>query len=116
MALKDSLGRWGECYSSRLLASQGYEIIDMNLRTPAGEVDVLAIDDDCLVICEVKTRRGSRAGVAGEAIDAARVERLRAIAEHLLCDFGGMRSARVDAIVIDISEGAIEHRHVKGLS
>lgn len=99
-----------------MLVSQGYEIVDMNLRTSAGEVDVLAIDDDCLVICEVKTRRGSRAGVAGEAIDAARVERLRTIAEQLLCEFGAMRSTRVDAILIDISEGAIEHQHVKGLS
>lgn len=116
MALKDSLGKWGERYATYILASQGFEILDLNLRTPAGEVDVLAKDDDCLVICEVKTRRGSRAGVAGEAIDTGRVERLRRIAEHMLCEFGAMRSARVDAVLIDITESAIAHLHVKGLS
>jgi hypothetical protein len=34
----------------------------------------------------------------------------------MLCEFGAMRSARVDAVLIDITESAIEHLHVKGLS
>ena len=39
------------------LADQGMAVLDRNWRCARGEIDLVALDGDCLVVCEVKTRR-----------------------------------------------------------
>ena len=51
------LGRYGEDLAVRYLRERGMEVLERNWRCEHGEVDVVARDGDCLVICEVKTRR-----------------------------------------------------------
>src|SRR5690348_6271287 len=57
-----ALGRYGEALAVRYLREQGMEVVDRNWRCEIGEVDIVARDGDCLVICEVKTRRSSGFG------------------------------------------------------
>lgn len=52
------LGRAGEDLAAAHLQRLGYEIVARNHRTRYGEIDVIAADDETLVIVEVKTRRG----------------------------------------------------------
>ena len=56
------LGRWGERFAAIYLTAIGYRVVAKNLRTPQGEIDLLAIDRwrGTRVIVEVKTRRDLR--------------------------------------------------------
>jgi putative endonuclease len=51
-----ALGAAGERIAEDHLVERGYAIADRNFRTRHGELDLVAMDGDCLVFCEVKTR------------------------------------------------------------
>ncbi len=51
------LGRFGEVVARRFLASKDYFILAGNWRTRVGELDLVALDGECIVFVEVKTRR-----------------------------------------------------------
>ena len=68
----------------RYLREQGMEVLDRNWRCEIGEVDIVARDGDCLVICEVKTRRTLGFGEPVEAVTFAKAMRLRQLAAAYL--------------------------------
>ena len=51
------LGRRGERRAARVLRRHGYRILARNLRTPTGEVDILAEEGGQTVLVEVKSGR-----------------------------------------------------------
>jgi putative endonuclease len=63
LGLRPTLGRRGESIAARHLKKQGYRILGRNLKSSAGEIDVLAEAPDgrTIVVVEVKS-----AGYAGE--------------------------------------------------
>ena len=65
---KHSLGRWGEEIGCNYLAERGYVILKRNLRTPHGEIDILASKENILVFIEVKTRSSNRFGFPETAV------------------------------------------------
>lgn len=50
-------GLKGEDEAARFLERSGFEILDKNVRTRIGEIDLVARDGKTLVFVEVKTRR-----------------------------------------------------------
>lgn len=79
----ESLGRHGEELAARYLWRQGMHILARNWRDhggAAGEVDILARWGPILVAVEVKTRSGMRFGAPTEAVDHAKLERVRRLA------------------------------------
>lgn len=54
-----ALGRLGEDLAAAHLTRLGFSILARNVRTRAGEIDVIASDASTLVFAEVKTRRVS---------------------------------------------------------
>src|SRR5690349_15289065 len=52
-----STGIKGEEEAARFLTRSGYAILDKNVRTRAGEIDLVAKEGKTLVFVEVKTRR-----------------------------------------------------------
>ncbi len=56
------LGQYGEQLAARYLTDAGYVILDRNWRCRSGELDLVAQQGRITVICEVRTRRGHRAG------------------------------------------------------
>ena len=62
MAKRQQLGAWGEQHAVRHLESEGCHIMATNWRCPAGEVDIIALDGECLAFVEVRTRRGQAFG------------------------------------------------------
>lgn len=110
MATKDALGKLGERIASHHLQTLGYQVLATNWRAAAGEVDVVAADCDCLVMCEVKTRRTLSHGHPSEAVNAHRVANLSAAVEQWLAVDGEFQSGRVDVVSIVIGPPlAIEH-------
>jgi putative endonuclease len=63
-----SLGRWGEEEAVRFLRRLGMTIVERNLRTPVGEIDIVARQGKTLVFVEVKTRRSDAFGTPQEAV------------------------------------------------
>ncbi|MGA1812402.1 YraN family protein [Frondihabitans sp. 4ASC-45] len=109
------VGALGEEAAAVHLAERGYRILDRNWRCPEGEVDIVAEDDDYVVVVEVKTRTGHAAGHPFEAVTPAKVQRLRRLA--LAWAHGNPRSGqrlRVDVVAVTLEADAstrpvIEH-------
>ncbi|MDO8307357.1 MAG: YraN family protein [Actinomycetota bacterium] len=77
MRAKDALGRYGEDLAARHLTALGLVILARNWRCSIGELDIIARDGPCLVVCEVKTRRSEQYGLPVEAVGPRKLRRLR---------------------------------------
>ena len=67
---------------------------------------MVALDGDCLVVCEVKTRRGTGAGDPIEAVTWEKVRRLRRLsALYLRSRPHAVSHVRIDAIGILAERG-----------
>lgn len=93
-------GRRGETLCALWLRLKGYRIVARNLRTPQGEIDILARRGDTLAIIEVK-RRGDLTA-AGEAVTARKRRRLSLAARAVLARLPDSErlSVRYDAMLI----------------
>ena len=56
---KKEIGAWGEGIAADWLAEHGYQIIARNVRTPYGEIDIIAQQGDVTIFVEVKTLTSS---------------------------------------------------------
>src|SRR5674476_1068757 len=54
----NAVGAYGERLAARYLTESGMQILDRNWRCDQGEIDIVAIDDTCLVIVEADLERG----------------------------------------------------------
>jgi putative endonuclease len=84
MAAKDVLGRRGEDLAAEFLEQQGLVVLSRNWRCRLGELDVVATDADRLVVCEVKTRSGTRFGEPAEAVTRKKAVRIRRVTQAWL--------------------------------
>ncbi len=50
-------GSKGEKIALQFLKSKSYKIIETNFRCPMGEIDIIAKDEDTLVLIEVRSRK-----------------------------------------------------------
>src|SRR3954471_6810773 len=84
MAAKDELGRRGEDEAVHYLERRGLVVLSRNWRCRDGELDVVAVDGDRLVVCEVKTRSGTRFGEPAEAVTPRKAARIRRLTQAWL--------------------------------
>jgi putative endonuclease len=78
--VKDAVGRFGEQVAADRLQADGLIILERNWRCRAGELDIVALDGSALVFVEVKTRSSLAFGTPAEAIDRAKINRIRRLA------------------------------------
>lgn len=113
MKAKDVLGRRGELLAADFLEDRGIRVIDQNWRCAAGEIDLVAVDGQTLVIAEVKTRRSLRFGHPFESITDAKLHRLRTLSVLWARDHGVfLPRCRIDALAVlddGRSEPVVEH-------
>jgi len=118
MTAKDELGSRGEDIAARELLGLGWSVLARNWRprpgrgSARGEIDIVAVDGDELVIVEVKTRSTAAFGGAVAAVTRVKLARLRRLAAAWLADqerrFAGVR---IDVVCIDM--GRDGHPHVE---
>lgn len=110
-----SLGRQGEEAAARYLQSQGLKILARNLRTPLGEIDLVASHRRNLVFVEVKTRRGMAFGSPAEAVGPRKQRQIVRAAKWYLNDnpHQGLQP-RFDVIAIIVSGDDLRIEHIPG--
>jgi putative endonuclease len=112
-----TLGEYGERLAARYLTDHGLAVIDRNWRCARGEIDLVARDGDCLVFCEVKTRRSERFGTPVEAVDWRKTAKLRRLAAAWLQAHDEHPGRiRIDVIgILRPVDGPARVRHVQGV-
>lgn len=78
------LGTRGEDAACSFLAQRGHTIVERNWKHKRGEVDIISLDGEEIVLTEVKTRSGEEFGSPEEAVDARKQKRLRRLADAYL--------------------------------
>lgn len=107
------LGERGEDAAVAYLGRAGMTVVERNWRCPVGEVDIVALEGDEVVLCEVKTRRSAAKGSPEEAVTPAKQRRYRKLALAYMQHAGGEGvSIRFDVISIQVlSEDRALLRH-----
>ncbi|USI73244.1 YraN family protein [Sphingomonas morindae] len=106
----EAAGRDAEALAAALLRDKGWEILAQRVRTPCGEVDLVARRPGLVAFVEVKARSSRRA--LDLALDARRLSRVAAAAELLIPRFAAPGDdIRIDAILIapDLPPRHLEH-------
>ena len=95
----ETRGREGEARAALYLRGKGWRILDRRVRTPLGEVDLVARRGNLVAFVEVKTR--ATAADLDHAIDQYRLARVAAAAELLMPRYlQPGDDVRVDVILI----------------
>ncbi|MEH3122328.1 MAG: YraN family protein [Sphingomonas phyllosphaerae] len=95
----EEAGRRGERLAAWWLRLKGWQILDRRVRTPAGEVDLVARRGALVAFVEVKTRRTP--AELDHAIDQRRLARVAAAAEVLMPRYATAgEDIRVDVILL----------------
>ncbi|HHU40351.1 MAG TPA: YraN family protein [Propionibacterium sp.] len=111
-------GGQGEDLVAHYLQRRGWEVLDRNWRTAAGEIDLVCRDPEgAVVVCEVKARRGRGWGSPLEAITYDKAVRLRRLAAAWARAHDvAVPSLRVDALgVLWHRDGTASVQHVRGI-
>lgn len=99
-----SLGAAGERLAAEFLVGQGCSLLARNWRSGSlGEIDLVAQDGACLVVVEVRTRRGQRFGTAEESVTPRKQARLVSLAEAYVTETGWAGPVRIDVVAIQLA-------------
>ncbi|MFH1560911.1 MAG: ribonuclease HII [Chloroflexota bacterium] len=97
------LGELGERAARGYVERKGFTILDTNFRCPYGEVDIVALEGDCLVFLEVRTRSSNALGRPEESITRNKERKLIATAETYLQSRRDLTcSWRIDLVAVDV--------------
>jgi putative endonuclease len=92
-------GRDGEALAAHFLKQKGFEILAERVRTPAGEIDLIAKQDGLIAFVEVKWRK--RAADLDAAIDERRLARVAAATEAVAHEYATQgEDIRIDVILL----------------
>jgi putative endonuclease len=106
---RQELGRWGENLAAEHLLKQGYTLIARNVRTPYGEIDLVAQQvsesnegESVTIFVEVKTRTSKSFGYPEEAITPRKQDHLISASQHYLQEHPELNDDwRIDVIAIE---------------
>ena len=112
---RQQCGRDGEERAAAFLAASGLIVVARNVRAAGGEIDLVALDGDTLVFCEIRTRRSGRQGGALESVTPAKQRQVVRVAQHFLVRHPRWHSRpmRFDVVAIDVRGETFEIAHIR---
>jgi putative endonuclease len=98
-----AVGTAAESVAREHLCAHGLTLVCENYRCRLGELDLVLIESDVLVIVEVRLRASTRFGSASESIDWIKRRRILRATEHLRLRHRELRHLRVrfDVVAFD---------------
>jgi putative endonuclease len=110
---RHQFGQDSEMQAEQFLVAKGYRILDRNVRTLLGELDLVAEDQGVVVFVEVKGRATESFGGALLAVNhRKRVKLTKLAAQYLAKRHWSDRACRFDVVLVqgrDSDQGRIEH-------
>jgi len=104
-------GTRSERAAARYLRRQGCRILTRNYSCPVGELDLVALDGDCVVFVEVRSTGNEDAERPALSVDAVKQKRLTALALYFLQQKRLLNyPARFDVLAISWPSGQREPR------
>ena len=96
-------GRRGEMLAALWLMAKGYRILGFRLKTPQGEIDLLAQKGAVLAVVEVKLRVSREAALA--AVTRRQRDRLRRAGEAFAVRRAGLQGAAIRLDLLALAPG-----------
>ena len=104
MENKRKTGAWGENKAAEYLESNGVTILDRNIYTPYGEIDLLGEQGSQLIFFEVKTLRTRKFGDPEVSVSTKKQNHMANSALHYLQEKDLLhREWRIDVIALQAS-------------
>lgn len=94
------IGKKGEEVAEQYLKQEGYKILERNLRSRTGEIDIIALDKDYIVFIEIKTRTSTEYGLPSEAVTERKIKHIYRTAQWFLYS----RNLEKENVRIDVIE------------
>ena len=117
MAAHNELGKWGEEIAAAFVEKKGYEILQRDWKSGHHDLDIIAKDEDTLVIIEVKTRRNRLFGNPEEAIDYKKRLSLQSAINHFVKSNHINAPVRFDIIsIVGMIGSTPEIDHIKDVT
>ncbi len=102
-------GRQGEVWAAVWLMAKGYRILGFRLRTPQGEIDLLAKRGNVLAVVEVKRRTAIE--IALETVSPEQRERLRRAGGAVAAARPSLRGCDIRLDLVALAPGRLP-RHI----
>jgi putative endonuclease len=94
-------GAAAEAIAADHLKARGLAVVERNVRSRHGEIDVVMRDGDTLVFVEVRLRRPGRYASAAESVTTAKRARMVAAAREYLARLPRTPPCRFDVVLLD---------------
>lgn len=98
-------GRAAEALAEKMLENAGLKILRRNFRCRHGEIDLIALDAETVVFCEVRLRSGERFGGAAESVTRTKQARIVAAASYFLA-YRAQSPCRFDVLLMPSLDAA----------
>jgi putative endonuclease len=110
---RQALGRRGERLAEGFLQRAGLRIIARRFRLRRGEIDLIALDGDCVVFIEVKARQGGACGFPAESVTPTKQRKICRVAlAFLSARHWHERACRFDVVEIVVGGKTPEISHI----
>lgn len=108
-----AFGKMGEEIAARYLEDQGYIIVERNYRKGHLEIDLIALDEDEIVVVEVKTRSHDVILDPEDAVGHKKRLALIRLANQYARSHGRTENIRLDIVAIVSNADDTEIKHIK---
>ena len=103
-----AFGQKGEAAAARYYLDRGCRLLAHNYRTRMGELDLVLMEGETVVIAEVKSRSETSRGLAAEAVGPAKQRRIILAAQRFLQQSGlSEHPVRFDVVEVTPAEGGL---------
>jgi putative endonuclease len=109
----DLLGKWGEAYALNYLSELGYQLQARNYKFNRMEIDLVLIDQQTLVIVEVKTRHSAELGEPWRAVNLAKQSQIIRVANYYTKSIQWPHEVRFDVVSIVHNSNHTDLTHIK---
>ncbi len=110
MSRNQAIGQWGEQAAADYLCQHGYVIKERNVRTPYGEIDLIAEKGDQVVFVEVKARTSASFGPPELAVTPRKQAHMLACADYY-AQQNEIEHWQIDVIAVERIKGEPQIMH-----